>query len=114
MQTGELRFRVGFYRPIEADDGAGNETAGFGQVPEFTVAAAIAPKLGGESVLAGRLVGTNFANVTVRRSSKTAQVTTDWQAKDQRSRVIYAIRSIVDPDGARQWLEMLCEEGAAP
>lgn len=118
MQAGDLRSRVGFYPQVIADDGFGNETSGPADAPGFDpVRANIQPRLGGESVLAGRLTGTNLVNITVRQSSLTRTVTTAWQAKDERSSVIYNIRSIIDPDegktGAGTWLEMLCEKGVA-
>lgn len=113
MQAGELRERIGFFRLVEADDGAGNTTSGFSDVPEFVVSAKVVPKLGGEGVQAARLTGTKYVNITVRAASITRQVDTDWRARNMRSDVIYNIRSIIDPDQKRQWLEMLCEEGVA-
>lgn len=113
MRTGELRWRIGFYKVVAADDGYGNTTSGYGANPEFSVAANVKPKLGGEGIQAGRLAGKNYVNITVRRSSDTALVTNDWRAKDERSGEIYNIRSIIDPDGKREWIEMLCEQGVA-
>lgn len=111
--AGDLRWRVGFYRREVLDDGAGNIQGVFGAEAAFVVWAQIRPKLGGEGVFAARLQGKNPVNVTVRLSSNTAQVTTDWMAKDERSGEIFNIRSIIDPDGKRAWLEMLCEKGVA-
>jgi hypothetical protein len=37
----------------------------------------------------------------------------DWRARDVRSGVEYAIRSIVDPDDRRVWLEILAQTGSA-
>lgn len=117
LQAGDLRSRVGFYAVVSADDGYGNLTSGFATDPSFIVAANIKPRLGGEQVLAGRLEGTNLVNITVRQSINTKTVTDAWRAKNERSGVIYNIRSIVDPyentgDGGA-WLEMLCEKGVA-
>lgn len=113
MQAGELRERIGFYRRVDIDDGAGNIQSGFAEAPFFQAQANVRPKLGGESVQAGRLAGSNLVNITVRYSSNAALVTTDWRARDERSGVIYNIRSIIDPDKRKRWLEMLCEEGVA-
>jgi head-tail adaptor len=117
MQAGDLRDRIGFYKRIEIEDEFGNTTGGYGPVPDFSVAANVKPKLGGETVLAGRLTGTNYVNVTVRQSSQTRQVTVDWMAKDERKGVSYNVRSIIDPlqgqSGQGAWFEMLCEEGVA-
>lgn len=116
-RAGDLRESVGFYRPVSSDDGYGNVQSGFGLVPEFAVAAAIEAKLGGETVLAGRLAGTNYVNITVRTSNDTRQITTDWKARDERAGVDYNIRSIVDPNRGTprrgSFLEMLCEAGVA-
>lgn len=114
MQAGDLRERVGFYKRVEVDDGAGNDRGNYSDSPEFILSANVKPKLGGESVLADRLTGTNLVNVTVRHSSKSLQVTTDWMAKNERSGETYNIRSIIDPTQKRQWVEMLCEKGVAP
>lgn len=121
MQAGDLRSKVGFYKRPDASDSSpdyGNTEGEFPDTPEFECAANIKPKLGGESVLAGRLTGTNLVNITVRRSSSTAQVDTDWRVKDERSGTIYNIRSIIDPqEGTNQhgrFFEMLCEKGVAP
>lgn len=118
MQSGDLCDRIGFYRPVVSDDGAGNQTSGFPDVPSLgPIAANITPKLGGESVLAGRLTGRNLVNITVRQSVQSRSVTTDWRARDERAGVVYNIRSIIDPNRGGpqhgQWLEMLCEEGVA-
>lgn len=117
MAAGDLRDKVGFYKRLQVEDDYGNTESVFPLDPEFEVAANIKPKLGGEDVLAGRLSGRNLVNITVRKSSATLDVTTDWVAKDERSGELYNIRSIIDPDQhtARhgRFLEMLCEEGVA-
>lgn len=118
-RAADLRSKVGFYkRPASGDSPDYGITEGeFSSDPEFTCAAAIKPKLGGEAVLAGRLTGTNLVNVFVRQSSSTVLVDTAWRVKDERSGVIYNIRSIIDPDDGTSdrgtWFEMLCEKGVA-
>jgi SPP1 family predicted phage head-tail adaptor len=117
MQAGDLRDRVGFYQRAATSDGYGNSEGEFPDAPEFTVAANIKPRLGGESVLASRLQGTHLANITVRVSAQTRQVTEAWRVKNERTGEVYNIRSIIDPEQAthRQGrvLEMLCEKGVA-
>lgn len=118
MQAGDLRARVGFYvRPLQSDGYGNTEASEFPADPEFAVAANVKPKLGGENVLAGRLTGTNLVNITVRQSIQTALVTTEWRCKDERTGVIYNIRSKIDPyEGDAdhgKWWEMLCEKGVA-
>lgn len=117
MQAGALRDRVGFYRRVETDDGYGNTEADFAPAPHFTCAARIAPRLGGEQVLAGRLAGTNLVNITVRASADVALVDETWRIRDERAAVLYNIRSIIDPGQGtpRQgaFVELLCEKGGA-
>lgn len=123
LQAGDLRSKVGFYKrgEIGADSPPapdyGTTETDFPAEPEFTCAANIRPRLGGEQVLASRLTGTNLVNITVRQSTSTGLVDTAWRAKDERLGVVYNIRSIIDPDQntpqhGRFW-EMLCEEGVA-
>ena len=119
--AGDLRYRVGFY---SRDSGAGSpDVPDYGSGPDYSGTAAfivwanIAPRLGGESILAARLTGQNFVNITVRQSSNTDQVTTDWKCKDEGTEETYNIRSVIDPhqgdhDHGLFW-EMLCEKGVA-
>jgi Phage head-tail joining protein len=117
--SSELRSLVGFYQRQTVPDvpDTGNEQTDFPDVPTFTCAANIKPRLGGENVLASRLTGVNLVNITVRRTTQTAAVDTAWRAKDERSGAIYNVRSVIDPfehtaDHDR-FLEMLCEKGGA-
>lgn len=116
-RAGDLRARVGFYRPVTTDDGFGNTQIGFDKPAFPPVAAQIVPKLGGESVLQGRLAGTNYVNITVRASSDTRLIDTSWKARDERAGIDYNIRSIIDPNQGTprsgRFLEMLCEQGVA-
>lgn len=120
MPAGDLRYSVGFYqRPAlgSSPPDYGNIEDNFPANANFIRPANITPKLGGEDVLAARLTGRNFVNITVRQSANTATVTTDWQAKDERTGDIYNIRSIIDPDAGNThhgfYYEMLCEKGVA-
>ena len=117
MQAGDLRARVGFYQREVQSDGYGNNQASYAGTPEFIVAANIKPRLGGEQVLAGRLIGQNLVNITVRQSSNTSSVTVDWRVKNELTGELYNIHSIIDPEQetprhGRHW-EMLCEKGVA-
>lgn len=109
--AGDLRHRIAFEKRETVADDYGNEEGDFSE--QFTVAAAVQAKFGGEAVTAARLTGQQPVTITVRQSSNTRQVTTDWRARDARSGTIYNIRSIADPDDGRAWLEMLCQSGAA-
>ena len=116
ISAGDLRERVGFYSRVSLDDGYGNTQAGYDSIPEFILSANIKPRLGGEQpgrLRAGHDVGTNFDNITVRYSSLSAQVDTDWVCKNERTGVVYNIRSIINPDQKKQFIELLCEKGVA-
>lgn len=114
MQAGELKREIGFYALVAGTDDYGNENFAHATTPSFIYPAAVKPKLGGEAILAGRLAGKNFVNITVRFTEETILITPDWRAKDERSGTIYNIRSTpIDPDGETQWLEILCEQGVA-
>jgi hypothetical protein len=95
----------------------GNTEDNFPATANFVVPANITPKLGGEAVLAARLTGKGLVNIVVRQSANTRMITSDWQAKDERTGEIYNIRSVIDPDGATPnhgfYFEMLCEHGVA-
>lgn len=112
MSAEELRERVTFSKRGQAvDDGYGNVVTDF--VDQFTVAARIKPRLGGEEVLAARLSGRTLATITVRYSAVAARITSDWKAVDARTGEEWNIKaSPINTDEHRQWLEMLCEKGS--
>jgi SPP1 family predicted phage head-tail adaptor len=108
MKVGELRHRLTFQaRPLQSGDEFGTYEGDFED--EFTVWAAVKPKLGGEDVLAARLTGKNLLNITVRYSAQSAQITPDWRVVHGTK--LYNLRSVIDPDGKRMWIEILAEEG---
>jgi SPP1 family predicted phage head-tail adaptor len=113
MEARKLRFRLTFQRRVFQSDGYGNAQGDFED--QFSEWAAIEPRLGGESILAGRLTGRNAVNITVRKSSETASVTEEWRAVDSRDTTkVYNIRSIIEPPDSRgRWIEMLAEIGVA-
>jgi hypothetical protein len=118
--SGDLRYSVGFYQRSALSNSPpdyGNTEDNFPATANFIVAANITPKLGGETVLAARLTGRGIVNITVRQSTNTRMVTTDWKAKDERSGEVYNIRSVIDPMGETSrhgfYFEMLCEKGVA-
>jgi SPP1 family predicted phage head-tail adaptor len=110
MTSGELRHRVAFEeRESQAADQYGRVQAAF--VERFWAAAAIIPRFGGEAVLGARLQGTQPLTIKLRYSKEAARITPEWRARNARSGEIYNIRSVVDPDQRREWLEILCEAG---
>lgn len=110
--AGDLRERVHFQSRAAVDDGYGNSRGEW--VTRFTEPAAMKPLRGGEEVMAARLQGVQPYVVTVRQSSRTRQVASDWRLVDARdpSRVFAVASPPSDPDGRRQWLDILVRLGA--
>lgn len=111
--AGELSHKVGFFQRTTVVDAYGNEQSAFPDTPAFVVSAKVQAKFGGEAVTAARLSGQQPVQIVVRQSALTATVTTDWQARDERSLMVYNIRSIADPTDAGKFFEMLCQSGVA-
>jgi SPP1 family predicted phage head-tail adaptor len=111
MSAGELRERVTFQQRSYQSDGYGNSEGDFGDA--FTVAARIKPARGAESIQAARLAGREPVVITVRYSSDTAEIRTEWRAYDARSQKYYNIRSIVNPDEHKAYLDLECDGGVA-
>lgn len=107
---GNLRHRIAFDQRSDVGDDYGGTESEF--VEQFIVSAGVEARLGGEQVMAARLTGRQPVTITVRQSEQTRRIETGWRARDVRTEVTYAIRSIVDPDDRRQYLEILCETGA--
>jgi head-tail adaptor len=114
-RAGDLRHRIAFDKRQDVNPDApldlGNTQSAF--VEQFVVAAKVEARFGGETVTAARLAGQQPVTITVRQSTQTRLITTDWRARDARTGTIYNIRSIVDPDDRRAFLEMLCQSGVA-
>lgn len=112
IRAGDLRERVIFQARGAVDDGVGNPVSGVWQ-DRCTVWASLAAKMGSETVTASRMQGEQPYVLTVRQSSDTRQITTDWRAVDARQpERVFNIRAIADPDGRRTWLELLVVMGA--
>lgn len=67
---------------------------------------------GGETVIAGRLAGTQTAVITVRHQPAMAAVTAAYRARNARSGAIYNIRSVT-PDERGTFVDLLGESGVA-
>lgn len=109
--SGHLKHSITLQKQTVIDDGYGNRRGTFAN--QFTVKARIEPRLGGESVLAARLTGKNLANITVRSSTNTRMIEPEWRVVDTRTGDFWNIRSVIDPDDRRMFVEMLCEQGVA-
>lgn len=113
MRAGQLRERLTFQSPTALSDDYGNTTSGW--TDEFTVAARLQPKVGGEQVLAARLQGRQVYLIHVRSSAQTREIIPDWQAVDARDATrVFQIKSPSrNMDEKGQWLEMDAEIGVA-
>jgi SPP1 family predicted phage head-tail adaptor len=106
-----LRHRLAFEARPFSSDGHGNTEGEFETV--FIIHAAIEARLGGEQVLAQRLVGVQPVTIGIRQSRATKMITTDWRARHLVTGVIYNIRSIADADDDRRYFDLLCDSGVA-
>lgn len=104
-----LRFEV---RPVDTPDDYGNPVTGE-FAAQFTRYVEIKPMRGGEDVLAARLTGTQPILIRARYDTQTARITPDWRAVDVRTGTVYAIRTAVDMDRRRTWIEMMAIAGEA-
>lgn len=115
MHAGDLRSRVTFAQRAATSDGYGNALGDWAD--QFTVAARIQPRLGGEAVLAARLQGTQPVTIRVRQSSQTREIDATWRAIDARKGTVFNIRSVVDPYEHTaehgRWIDILAEAGVA-
>lgn len=113
IDAGELNSRVHLQRRGAAvRDSHGNaQPAAFETVS--TVWAKLAPKLGGEGVVAGRLQGRQPYVVTVRYSSLTRDITPAWRLEDaRRPGRFFDVKSIINVGERNDILEILAEEGS--
>jgi SPP1 family predicted phage head-tail adaptor len=110
MEANDLTERVAFDLRAEVDDGYGNTQSDW--VERFQCRAAYRHLRGGESVMAGRLEGKHTQIITVRSSSQTRQIDTDWRVRDTRTGQEFNIRDVTH-ETDRQWISLLVERGVA-
>jgi len=107
---GDLFNRIAFDKRAEIDRGDGVTVGAWEE--QFQVLAGYVHMRGGEAVMAGRLQGRHSQVMFVQASDQTRLVTTEWQVRDVRSGIAYAVRDIT-PSDDRLWLDFLCESGVA-
>lgn len=107
-QAGDLRELVELQDYVEVDDGYGGVTQEWQTA--FTEPARIRTLKGGETVIAGRLAGTQTLVITVRYQPDVEDVTPAWRARNARSGTIYNIRSVT-VDERKAFVDLLCESG---
>lgn len=109
--SGSLSERIAFLQQVEGDDGYGGVVVGWQSI--FEEPARLAPKLGSEPVVAGRLQGIQPYLLTVRSSTRTRSVTPAWRVRNVRTGREYNIKTSVNVDERNAYLEMLVVEGEA-
>jgi head-tail adaptor len=110
IKAGDLYYRVHCQKRVESDDGYGNTVAEF--ATQSTVRAAYRHLRGGETVMASRLENRHPVLITVRSSSPTRQINSDWRLVDARDDTAWAIRDVT-AETDRQFITFLCERGVA-
>ena len=105
-----LQQSIAFDEPTEASNGQGGTVQGWGE--RYRCRAHYRFLRGGETVQAARLEGRQPVVITVRSSSETRQVRTEWRIRDTRTGTEFNIRSIV-PTEDRRFLEITAESGVA-
>lgn len=109
--AGDLRESIHLQVRSEIDDGFGNVTSGpFETV--HTMPARIRVLKGSETVIAGRLAGTQTAVLTVRSQPAMTTIDTSWRAVDARRGTVFNIRSIT-PSERGDYFDILCQSGVA-
>lgn len=75
--------------------------------------ARVAPKLGGEGVLAARMAGQQPVIITVRRDTTTETVDNAWSIRDAReTTIVWDVASVIRTED-REWIEVLAVQRMA-
>ena len=103
--TGELTKRATFSAPVKGRSPDGQRVIETSE--ELTVWAKLAPLRGGEAVMQSRLQAKSPAILTVRRSSSTRAITSEWAVTIDGRR--YQLKEHPRETQDRAFLEMLVE-----
>lgn len=101
---GRLRFRVKLQRPVQGDDAGGGGALTWSTVA--TMAADVVP-INGREVAAGDGLQAQVNTLIVLRWRDGVDATLRAVFRGQ----AYNIRSVVDVESRREWLELLCQTG---
>lgn len=102
--------RVSFEKRTNESDGGGGTKSTW--IEQFQCRAEYTHLRGGEAVQAARLQGKHTQVVTVRKSTLSGSVSTDWRIRDVRTNEIYNIRDR-EPETNRMYISFTCERGVA-
>lgn len=107
MRAGDLRKRATLRAPVEERDADGQLVQSY--VARGVVWAHLRPLRGGEAVMQARMQSRSPAIITVRRSTITTPITSDWRVVvDERE---YEVREDPRETEDRAFLEFLVEAG---
>lgn len=106
VAAGDLREKIELLKQVSTPDGAGGSTIEW--VVQVTARAALKVLKASETVLAGRLQGTQTVVCTLRYQSALAGVDGTWRLRNSRTGNDYNIRAVT-PDVRKQWCDVLCE-----
>lgn len=111
MRAGQLEHRFRFERRerLAVPGDAHGVIEGGWQAQLAQVPARLAPLRRGEEVMGSRLQGVQPFILTVRRTSGTDKIDTDWRCVNERDGVIYNIRTVEKP--SRASIDMLIDAG---
>lgn len=112
---GDLRESLRFERRATVGGGGvdyGNYSGAWGLL-YGPVAARIEPQAGSEEVLAERPTGIQPAAITIRWSTKAAQIQPQDRIVDERSGRTWNVIAIANEDQRRQYLNIVASSGAA-
>lgn len=105
MQAGDLSVRATFERPIQSRDEDGQIVQGW--TAGFTAWVNVRYLRGGEAVMQARMQSHSPAILTIRASSQSRQVTSEWRARiDGR---VFDVKEDPRPTPDRAFVEMLAE-----
>ncbi|MFI0844429.1 head-tail adaptor protein [Mesorhizobium sp. IMUNJ 23232] len=111
IPAGDKNDRIAFEcRGKATGPDSGNSEGEFAE--QFTLWARMIFLRGSESVIASRLQGRQPVIFTVEANSLTRQITNEWQARDKRTGIAYAILG-VSPSEDRADFDILGESGRA-
>lgn len=110
VSANDLYYKVNCQKRVAQSDEYGNTVSDF--ATQFAVRAAYRHLRGGETVIASRLESKHPVVITVRASSQTRQISSDWRLVDARDGTEWAVRDVT-PETDRQFISFLCESGVA-
>ncbi|ABE62541.1 conserved hypothetical protein [Nitrobacter hamburgensis X14] len=106
VASGNLREKIELLKQVSVPDGAGGSTIDW--VVQVTARAAIKVLKASETVMAGRLQGTQTLVATLRYQAALASVDGTWRLRNVHTDSEYNIRAVT-PDTRQQWCDVLCE-----